>query len=214
MSIRLTPASARTPARFRRRAWREGGRYLLSVALGAAALTSMGSAPLSPPRFASQTALADFHMGIHEYLATRAHALRDVPPAPRGASFAEIAAAYERQFRAVRRARADASAGDVFTESVSDLFRRTIAFTLDEYNVDVKALRRGLQAEVPRGAAEPRVNEGFPWVRGGAMPIVLIDALPSLPAELQYRLVDRDLVLLDVSLGLVVDILPKALPKG
>jgi hypothetical protein len=38
-------------------------------------------------------------------------------------------------------------------------------------------------------------------------------ALPALPYELQYRLVSRDLVLLDVDLGVVVDVLPNALSE-
>lgn len=39
----------------------------------------------------------------------------------------------------------------------------------------------------------------------------VIEALPPLPAELQYRIVGDDLVLIDVHASLVVDILPRAL---
>jgi len=35
--------------------------------------------------------------------------------------------------------------------------------------------------------------------------------LPALPPELQYRMVGRDLVLVDVHASLIVDILPQAL---
>ena len=42
---------------------------------------------------------------------------------------------------------------------------------------------------------------------------MLIAALAPLRYELQYRLVGRDLALLDVDLGLIADILPNALPK-
>jgi hypothetical protein len=35
-----------------------------------------------------------------------------------------------------------------------------------------------------------------------------------LPAELEYRFVGRDLVLVDSHAGLVVDVLPDALPAG
>jgi hypothetical protein len=43
------------------------------------------------------------------------------------------------------------------------------------------------------------------------MPTAIIQALPEVPWPLQYRFVYRDLVLLDVDAGLVVDILPDAL---
>jgi hypothetical protein len=39
----------------------------------------------------------------------------------------------------------------------------------------------------------------------------MIEALPPLPDELQYRIVGRDLVLVDVHANLVVDILREAL---
>jgi hypothetical protein len=43
-------------------------------------------------------------------------------------------------------------------------------------------------------------------------PAVILEALPPLPEELQYRFVGPTLVLLDVHADLVVDILPNALP--
>jgi hypothetical protein len=39
----------------------------------------------------------------------------------------------------------------------------------------------------------------------------LIDALPPLPSELQYRMVGGDLVLIDVHASVVVDILTNVL---
>jgi len=43
---------------------------------------------------------------------------------------------------------------------------------------------------------------------------VLLEALPPLPVELQYRFIGRDLLLVDVEADLVIDILPNALPLG
>ena len=39
----------------------------------------------------------------------------------------------------------------------------------------------------------------------------VIQALPELPPELQYRIVGTDLILIDVHASLIVDILPSAL---
>ena len=43
-------------------------------------------------------------------------------------------------------------------------------------------------------------------------PPTLLANLPKLPAELEYRIVDRELVLLDTKANLIVDLLPNALP--
>jgi hypothetical protein len=53
----------------------------------------------------------------------------------------------------------------------------------------------------------PVVNGRFPWRRGAAMWPCVLEALPRLPHELQYRLVGRDLVLVDTHADLIVDIL-------
>jgi hypothetical protein len=44
------------------------------------------------------------------------------------------------------------------------------------------------------------------------MPPRLLAKLPVLPSGLQYRFVDRDLVLWDSQADLVVDIIPDAIP--
>ena len=84
--------------------------------------------------------------------------------------------------------------------------------------IDRSVLRLGLyellfgnHEEAPPDAAWPAVNGRFPWMRGAAMWPCIIDALPPLPDELQYRIVGRDLVLVDVHANLVVDILREAL---
>ena len=41
---------------------------------------------------------------------------------------------------------------------------------------------------------------------------IALGRLPVLPLELEYRFVDRDLVLLDTEIDLVVDVLENALP--
>ena len=40
----------------------------------------------------------------------------------------------------------------------------------------------------------------------------ILEVLPELPDGLQYRFVERDLVLVDIAADLVIDVLPDALP--
>ena len=56
-----------------------------------------------------------------------------------------------------------------------------------------------------------RVN--MPWpehISFGFVPSQLLSALPALPAELQYRIIGRSLVLWDHHANLIVDFLPGA----
>jgi hypothetical protein len=66
--------------------------------------------------------------------------------------------------------------------------------------------------DVPAGT-KVQVNaeypDGLPLV---TIPPKLLKALPELPEDLEYRLVGRDLILLDVRSGVVVDMLPGVVP--
>ena len=43
-------------------------------------------------------------------------------------------------------------------------------------------------------------------------PPTLLSKLPQLPPELAYRIVGRDLTLKDTKAGLIVDLIPNAIP--
>jgi hypothetical protein len=45
------------------------------------------------------------------------------------------------------------------------------------------------------------------------MPIVLLQSLPPLPEDLEYRLLDHDLVLWDIHADLMLDVLPDAIRR-
>lgn len=118
----------------------------------------------------------------------------------------------EQMAAAVRAERHDAKQGDLFSAAVAPEFRRRIndalldhGFTIDD--VRAEALAHGVD---PQGA-RLRVNGTFPWVLSVAMFPCVIDALPALPSELQYRIVGNDLLLIDLHASLIVDILPSAL---
>jgi hypothetical protein len=85
---------------------------------------------------------------------------------------------------------------------------------IDERGHDPADILRELAAERPPGIPEPAVNGEFPWQIGSAMWPTLLQALPALPRELEYRFSGRHLVLIDIHANLVVDILKNALPIG
>jgi hypothetical protein len=58
------------------------------------------------------------------------------------------------------------------------------------------------------------LNSELPYISGSVAWPGLFLELPELPSELGYALWGRDLVLLDVTARLVLDVLPDALPEG
>jgi hypothetical protein len=125
---------------------------------------------------------------------------------------------------AIRAAMPNARAGDIFSPDVAKYFRGHIATVVRETRPDIATLleeneddddddEEEEEEEVEEPSA-PEVNAAFPWNAGGFMWPSMLWRLPSLPEELEYRFVGRDLVLLDVRANLVVDVLQDALVEG
>jgi hypothetical protein len=114
---------------------------------------------------------------------------------------------------AIKAERPSARQGDIFPASAASAVRGIVADALG--NVDVEFMLEGLyeECEMPVGY-HPQVNAGYPQWATHEMPFVLLTALPVLPAGIQYRLIDHDLLLWDVDANLIVDVLPDAIPRA
>jgi hypothetical protein len=179
---------------------------MLSIVLSC----SVGSAGASQDR--RQQALDGFQKRMFDYLAIRAEATRHLPVLRGRESIIEIYRTRALHVQAVRDAREDAQTGDVFGPLAAPIIRSAIAATLRQHDITVDHLLTEQRVNAPRGGHRPLINDDFPWIRDAALPPALIAALPAPPRPLQYRFLDRDLILVDVHLGLVIDILPDALP--
>lgn len=118
----------------------------------------------------------------------------------------------EQMAAAVRAERLDAQQGDLFSSAAAQEFRRRInealrdhGFTIDDVRAD--ALAHGVD---PQGV-RLRVNGSFPWALSVPMFPCVIESLPPLPSELQYRIVGDDLLLIDLHASVIVDVLPSVL---
>lgn len=93
----------------------------------------------------------------------------------------------------------------IFTPPVALVFRQLIA----------AAINAGGSATAMRGVKTPRhhvsVLEPFPETELSAFPQFLADALPALPAGLEYRFIDNDLVVRDAEADVIVAVLRDAL---
>ena len=113
---------------------------------------------------------------------------------------------------AIRDVRPNARPGHIFTASPAQYFRTVISNTLVRYEYDAADISRWLNDEVLPGAKPPVVNGRYDWRLGAWMWPALLQVLPRLPRELEYRIVGADLVLIDLHANLVVDILENAMP--
>jgi hypothetical protein len=111
----------------------------------------------------------------------------------------------------IRVLRPNAREGAIFTDEVAGIFRRRLERAL----ADLEMEAADVFPPDPGEHAAPRllldVNGFFPWEAGPPRWRELFWTLPSLPEELEYRLVGGDLVLLDVEARLIVDILVDAI---
>ncbi len=115
--------------------------------------------------------------------------------------------------REIREARPQAKRGDIFSEKSRAAFRRAVR---DEFRGPQGRLaRKTIQQGEPLKEVHVRVNGTYPdGVPFTTVPPTLLLRFPKLPDEVAYRIVDRDLILLDVEANLVIDSIHEIFPPA
>ena len=133
-------------------------------------------------------------------------------PAVKSTDLPELIKAHQLALeRKIREARPNAKRGEIFTEDVRKAFRITIreAFRGPQGRNARTTIRQG----APLTKLHLQVNQPYPdGVPFTTVPPTLLLNLPKLPDQVAYRIVGRDLILLDVAANLVVDEIPEAIP--
>jgi hypothetical protein len=154
---------------------------------------------------------ADFGHQVSHYMRLRTQAAAGLPPERTFADPAEMLKARTALRAAIGAARPHARPGDILGGCSAHMLRRIVIVALAGSQLDPVELVRRLNADRYSGAKRPVVNGKFDWRLGAWMWPALLRDLPRLPDPLEYRIVDDDLVLVDVGASLVVDILDDAL---
>lgn len=156
-------------------------------------------------------ALVEFDMAVNDYARLHRRLEPAWPPPWLMADPEQIERAAGALRKAIRAARPEAVPGSLFTLAVAEVFRSRIAAALREHDDDMKVPVLQPDESVGEDGWAPAVHDAWPWgTPGTTWPILSL--LPPLPPELEYRVVGRDLILLDVHAALVVDLLNGALP--
>jgi hypothetical protein len=147
--------------------------------------------------------LADFQSRINAYMKLRKEAIKDAPPLKETKDPAKIKAAQDAMSAQIRAARANAAHGDIFTPEITAQFRRMLSPELKgDDGRDAKAI---IKDDAPTNITF-KVNAKYP--EGAPVPTVpasLLVNLPTLPEPLQFRIIDKHLILLDEDADVIVD---------
>lgn len=161
---------------------------------------------------AATDGVQQFSKASEDYAFLHRQLERRLPPIEVNANPQTIRRAIDDMAAAIRAARPEAQQGDLFNPAVQASIRQRIAKALGSHGFTPADVRDAELAQgVDAASLTLRVNGTFPWAFGTAMFPCVLEALPPLPPELQYRIVGRDLVLIDVHASVIVDILPLAL---
>ena len=147
--------------------------------------------------------LADFQKRIHEYMKLRNKLEKQAPPLKETADPAKIQASQDGLADRIRGARKGAKHGDIFTPEIQQAFRRLMYPELK--GADGVQTKEAMKEDAPK-AVPLKVNAKYP--EEAPLPTVppnVLAALPRLPEELEYRFINRDLILRDVHANLIVD---------
>src|SRR5689334_1263844 len=167
-------------------------------------LLSASSAPQKP----DTAAIKDFQARIAGYLALQKH---QGLPNQSTSSPSKLAEQEQQRVEKTRKARPAGRQGDIFTPDIAAYFKRQIASTMR--GPDGAKIRASLRHAEPLPNIHLQVNAKYPSdLPLQSTPPTLLMNLPRLPKELQYRVVGSTLVLYDVLSGLVVDLIPAAVP--
>ena len=163
-----------------------------------------------PPPADDKAVLADFGRRVQAYMDLRAEMTSAVLPFKITTDVGEIQRTVDKLAVGMRVSRAGARQGDIFAPQIAALFRRIVRTTCRDQFTDLLALiNEDWQTPLPPAEIHGRWPEGTPVP---TMPPELLAALPRLPPELEYRFIDRDLVLRDIDANLIIDFVPEAIP--
>ena len=158
-------------------------------------------------------ALRQFENNVASYLALRQQVSTSVQVPTITSDPATLLLTVNQLAHRIRAARSHARQGDIFNDDVARTFRNRIKQALRERGISstelLSSLREDSATTSRRGMT---VNGPYEWTASEQTPPAILTALPPLPDTLEYKLVRRALLLVDVEANLVVDILPDALP--
>lgn len=166
---------------------------------------------VGPLSDADAAALATMNDRLREYVDIHKKVEDELPKLPNDATPQQIdqhQRAFEKRLRA---ARASAKQGDIFGREAQPVIKRLLAAVFD--GPEGKQLLASVLDENPVGM-KLTVNMRYPdSVPVSTMPPEVLQTLPKLSEDMEYRFIGRHLILLDAHSHVVADFIPDAIPE-
>ena len=166
---------------------------------------------VGPLSDADAAALATMNDRLKGYVEIHKKIEGELPKLPNEASPEQIDT-HQRAFeQRIRAARASAKQGDIFGAEAQPVIRRLLAAVFS--GPEGKQLLSSVLDENPAGM-KLTVNMRYPdSVPVSTMPPEVLQTLPKLSEDMEYRFIGRHLILLDAHSHVVADFIPDAIPE-
>lgn len=159
-------------------------------------------------------ALATMNDRLREYVDIHLKVERDLPDLPNEATPEQIDQKQRELQRRMAEARASAKPGDLFTPEAQPIIVRLLGQVFE--GPQGRQLKASIMDENPTDLAsyKLKVNARYPDnVPVTTVPVDVLQALPKLSEDLEYRFIGDALILLDVHAHTIADYIENALPK-
>ena len=165
---------------------------------------------VGPLSEAESQALATMNERLMRYLIIHKQLEQGLPKMPTQGTPEQIDA-HQREFeKKMRDARKNARRGEIFTPEAEPVIRRLLAAVFA--GPDGKALMESVMDEQPLGI-KLDVNGRYPdTVPVSTVPPGILQTLPKLTEDMEYRFVGRHLILLDTHAHVIADFIEDAIP--
>ncbi len=165
---------------------------------------------VGPLSAADAAALATMNDGLKEYVELHQKLERALPRLPDDATPQQIDKNQRLLETQMRKARATAKQGDIFTPEARPVIKRLLAEAFD--GPDGKQLKASIMDENPTGM-KLAVNGRYPdKVPISTVPPQVLQTLPELTEDLEYRFIGDALILLDAHAHVIADFIDHAIP--
>lgn len=192
--------------------------YYMARAPGLAILAFLLSVSLACSRKETQKtteigqdarALQDFNHRVQDYVKAHKHSESGNPHIQATHSGQKIVDRQHLMAARIQWQRGTAKEGNLFTPEIRAYFDRAIN---SAYLANAPGIQASLECVAPVDEMKLKVNELYPENVSYTMtPPTILLHIPALPPELEYRIVNQDLIIRDPEANLVVDMMRNAI---
>jgi hypothetical protein len=162
--------------------------------------------PQKPPVNPDAQVLLDFKERVDKYVELRKKVDDSAPPMKKTDDAAELRVAQQGLAERIGVARTPAKQGDIFTPEITARFRKLL-----QPEAKAPGTKAAIKDDNP-GNMPFKVNGPYPSKEPlSTMPPNVLASLPPLPKDIEYRFVNKHLILRDVRANLIIDYIPNAI---